>query len=87
MSREQIEQTVVAALSEVAPDVDASAMNPDQSFRDQVDFDSMDFLNLMLALDRAFGIHIAEVDYPRLSSLNGCVDYLERRLNTMQAAR
>ncbi|MGA8261679.1 MAG: acyl carrier protein [Arenicellales bacterium] len=81
MNREQIEQTVMKALARIAPEVDAGTMDPDKSFRDQFDFDSMDYLTLMLDLDKALGIHISEIDYPKLSSLSGCVQYLDAKLD------
>jgi acyl carrier protein len=68
---------VVDALVEIAPDVDAGALDPARAFRDQFDFDSMDYLNFVTALHARIGIDVPEVDYPRLSSLDGCVQYLE----------
>lgn len=80
MNRSEIEQVVRKALSEVAPEVDAGSIDPDTSFRDQFDFDSMDYLALMMNLNEALGVHISEIDYPKLSSLSGCVQYLEGQL-------
>lgn len=80
MKRSEIEDTVRKALTTVAPEVDTGSIDPDRSFRDQFDFDSMDYLALMMDLDQQLGIHISEVDYPRLSSLSGCVQYLEDKL-------
>jgi acyl carrier protein len=65
------------ALLGVAPDVDAAALDPARPFRDQFDFDSMDYLNFVTALHRRFGVDIPETDYTKLASLNGCVAYLE----------
>lgn len=83
MNTEQIEQTVMKALARIAPEVDAGTMDPDKTFRDQFDFDSMDFLTLMLDLDKELGIHISEIDYPKLSSLSGCIQYLDAKLNAV----
>jgi len=80
MNRSEIEQTVRQSLTEIAPEVDAADIDPDKSFRDQFDFDSMDYLSLMMNLNDKLGVHISEVDYPRLSNLSGCVQYLEDRL-------
>jgi len=46
------------------------------SFRDQLDIDSVDFLNFVLALEQRLGRTIPQLDYPRLSTLDGCVAYL-----------
>lgn len=80
MNREEIEQAVRQALADTAPEVDAGGIDPDKSFRDQFEFDSMDYLALMMDLNERLGIHISETDYPRLSSLAGCVQYLEAKL-------
>ncbi|MDZ7839303.1 MAG: acyl carrier protein [Gammaproteobacteria bacterium] len=80
MKKTEIEQTVRQSLSDVTPEVDPAAIDPDRSFRDQFDFDSMDYLALMMDLDKKLGIHISEIDYPRLSSLSGCVQYLDEKL-------
>lgn len=80
MNRSEIEQVVRKALSEVAPEVDAGSIDPDTSFREQFDFDSMDYLALMMNLNEELGVHISEIDYPKLSSLSGCVQYLEGKL-------
>jgi acyl carrier protein len=60
----------------IAPEADAEQLRPDVSFREQLDIDSMDFLNFVIALHEELHIEIPEKDYPKLSSLRGCVDYL-----------
>lgn len=82
MNKAELEQTVRTTLTEVAPEVDPGSVDPDKSFRDQFDFDSMDYLALMMSLNEKLGIHIPEIDYPKLSSLSGCVQYLEQSLQT-----
>ena len=82
MKTAEIEQTVRQSLSEVAPEVDPDSIDPDESFRDQFEFDSMDYLALMMDLNKKLGIHISEIDYPKLSSLSGCVGYIEEKLQT-----
>ncbi len=66
-------------LGEIAPEVDTSLIKADVRLRDQVDLDSMDVLNFMIALHDAFEIDIPEADYPKLATLDGCVDYLVAR--------
>ncbi|WP_448203104.1 acyl carrier protein [Azospirillum sp. sgz302134] len=73
---DRIERAVLDALSGVAPDADLSALVPDRPFRDQFDFDSVDFLNFVLKLENALGIRVPELDYPQLISLDGCRAYL-----------
>lgn len=72
---EEIKRTVLRILGEIAPEADLTALKPDVSFRDQLDIDSVDFLNFVLALHDAWHIEIPESDYPKLSTMNGCIDY------------
>ena len=80
MSRDEIATLVRGALTSVAPESATQPIEPDADFRDQMDLDSMDFLNFIIALLEATGIDIPERDYPQLASLNGCIDYLAERL-------
>jgi acyl carrier protein len=75
MQEQQVRQIVGEALRAVAPEVHIEQLDPAISFRDQIDIDSVDFLNFALALERGIGRRIAEIDYPKLSSLNGCLAY------------
>jgi len=72
----EIRATVLRLLGDVAPEADLAALRPDAPLREQLDLDSMDFLNLMIAIHEAFGVEIPEADYPRLATLDGCVEYL-----------
>lgn len=70
---------VIETLLKVAPEVQVATLDPSTNFRDQLDFDSLDFLNFALALEKRFGLKIPEGEYPRLSSLDGCLAYLRSR--------
>lgn len=80
MTREEIRKKVLAALLEVAPEVAVGALDDKSSFRDQFEIDSVDFLNFVLTLEKRLEIKVPELDYPKLSSLDGCLSYLEPRL-------
>ena len=67
---------IIASLIKVAPDVDEGVLDPDINFRDQFEIDSVDFLGFVLDLQKELGIKIPEVDYPKLSSMSGCLAYL-----------
>lgn len=77
----EIRQTVLNLLGEIAPEADLTTLKPDLSFRDQLDIDSMDFLNFIVALHNEFHVDLPESDYPQLGSIDGCVSYLERKLS------
>lgn len=78
MTRGEVRAAVLRALGEIAPEADLSAITPDLPFRDQLDLDSMDLLNFVIAVHVALHVEIPEADYPRLATLDGCVDYLAR---------
>jgi acyl carrier protein len=71
-------------LGEVAPEADLALLRPDTPLRDQLDIDSMDFLNFIIGLDRSLGVAVPESDYGHLASLQGCVDYLAEKLDPLE---
>ena len=76
MTREEIKTAILRVLGEIAPEADLSQLKPDASFREQLDIDSMDFLNFVVGLHQALNVEISEQDYPRLTTLTGCIEYL-----------
>ncbi|MFY9611481.1 MAG: phosphopantetheine-binding protein [Blastocatellia bacterium] len=77
MTKDQIRAIVLRTLGSIAPEADLSQLKPDVALRDQLDVDSMDFLNFVIGLHNELNVEIPEADYPELSTLNGCVAYLE----------
>ena len=80
MTRDEMRETMLRVLGEIAPEVDLAALKPDVAFRDQLDLDSMDFLNVVIGLHAALGVEIPEADYSSLATPDGCVDYLLSKL-------
>ena len=80
MSESEIRQIVREALSNVAPEVDLDTIDPAKNLRDQIDIDSVDFLNFVIGLHKELGIEIPDADVPKLGTLNGCVAYLQSRM-------
>jgi len=76
MSPDDIRNTVLRLLGQIAPEADLPALQPDVSFRDQLDIDSIDFQNFVVALHKELHVDVPEKDYPRLATLNGCTQYL-----------
>ncbi len=70
---------MLRVLGGIAPEADPASIAPDVPFRDQLDLDSMDLLNFVVALHTALGVEIPEADYPKLATLDGCVEYLAAR--------
>jgi acyl carrier protein len=79
MTSDEIRMTVLRALGEIAPEANLQRIKPEVGFRQQLDIDSMDFLNFVIALHTALGIEIPERDYPQLATLQGCINYLTHR--------
>lgn len=79
MTSDDIKKTIVEALTRIAPEIDPASIETSTSFRDQLDLDSMDFLNFVLALHDRLGIDIPETDYPRLYSLGSAISYLSSK--------
>ncbi len=75
-TEQELREVVIDALTGVAPDVDPEALDPEGDLAEQFDIDSMDFLNVIVAIDERTGIEIPERDYPRLSTLDDAVAYL-----------
>ena len=80
MTAAQLRDVVVDALRSVAPEADAASLGDAARLRDAFDLDSMDFLNVVIALHTALGVDIPEADYAKLQTLGGAVAYLASRL-------
>ena len=76
MIKEEIKKIVLDAIRRIAPEADLEHLDPHIPYRDQFDFDSVDFVNLMEQLGQAFNRKIPETDYPALATLGGCLAYL-----------
>ncbi len=76
MSSTDIRAVVKDELGRIAPEIDFDAIDPKAQLREQLDIDSMDFLNLVMALHQRLGIDIPETDYRKLATLESMMDYL-----------
>jgi len=79
MNEAEIKTAVLEVLTQVAPNVDVTTLDPKIAFHDQFEFDSLDFLNFVIALGERSGGEIPEIDYPKLASLHGCIGYFTAR--------
>ena len=77
--RASLRATVLDVILSIAPEVDPGSIDPRRALRHQVDLDSMDWLNVLVALHERLGVQIPEADYARLSTLDQLVDYLFAR--------
>jgi len=85
MTKEACKQVVLEIISEIAPDEDLTDIKPEVRLRDQLDLDSMDFLDIVMELRKQHGIEVPEEDYPQLASLDSCAEYLTPKFNAVKA--
>jgi acyl carrier protein len=79
MTPNEIREAVLRALADVAPEADPATLQPDVDLRDQLDIDSMDFLNFVIGIHEQVHVEIPEGDYPRLQTLDQVVDYVVQK--------
>ncbi|MDO8882233.1 MAG: acyl carrier protein [Pseudotabrizicola sp.] len=80
MNPHEIRAAFIEDLTSVAPDIDPDTLEDDEHLQDDLGLDSMDFLNLVSALHKRFGLPIPESDYPELATPAKAVCYLGRAL-------
>jgi len=77
MKPTEIRDVVLSILEDIAPDDDLGEIKDEIAFRDQLELDSMDFLDIVMELRKRYRVQIPEEDYPQLASMESTVQYLE----------
>ena len=85
MTPAEIREEVLDILRDIAPDEDLSQLDDDVRFREQLELDSMDFLDIVMELRKRHRIQIPEDDYINLASMNSTVAYLEPLMKDIAA--
>lgn len=80
MEENALRAVVIATLKAIAPEVEEGDLRPDRPLRNQVDLDSMDWLNFLIGLHEKLKVDIPEADYAKLVTLGDVLDYLKRKL-------
>ena len=83
MADQRVKQIILDIIATVAPDADVSNVRSDVRLRDQLDMDSMDFLDIVMELRKRFKIEVPKEDYPQLATLDSCVSYLGPKLEAV----
>jgi acyl carrier protein len=86
MTSPEIRDEIIDILSDIVPDEDLSNLDDDKPLRDQIELDSMDFLDSVMELRKRHRIQIPEDDYMHLATLSGTVKYLEPLMRDLQQA-
>ena len=80
MTIDEIKNVILEIIQDIDDEADLENLNPGDALRDQLDLDSMDFLDIVMELRKRYQIQIPEADYPQLATLESCVNYLVPRL-------
>jgi len=81
MNDTELQSTLRRILADITSDSEANIIKADVRIRDQLDLDSMDFLNFLIAVNEELNVDIPEADYPKLRTLNDISSYLAAKLN------
>jgi acyl carrier protein len=77
MTPAEIREQIISILEDIAPDEDLTSLQDDVPFRQQIELDSMDFLDIVMELRKRHRVQIPEADYGQLASMASTVKYLE----------
>ncbi|HMP79181.1 MAG TPA: acyl carrier protein [Pirellulaceae bacterium] len=81
MTPEEIRQVIIEILSDIALDEDLTKLDDSLPFREQMELDSMDFLDIVMELRKRYRVQIPEEDYGQLASMDSTVNYLLPRMS------
>lgn len=76
MNTETVKNYVLDIIADVAPDEELDGLDTAKSLREQLDLDSMDFLDIVMELRKRHKIEVPSEDYSHLATLDSCVEYL-----------
>ena len=76
MNTDEARGVIARVLAQIAPEVDLTTVAPNADLQEELDLDSMDFLNFVTGILEETSIEVPERDYPALQSLEGCARYL-----------
>ncbi|MBM9511450.1 acyl carrier protein [Desulfogranum marinum] len=80
MTREEIKDVILEIIEDIDEEAEFDNLDADAPLRDQLDLDSMDFLDIVMELRKRYQLQIPEDEYPELATLTSCVNYLEPKL-------
>ena len=84
MTPADIREEIIDILEDIAPDEDLTTIKDEVSFRDQLELDSMDFLDIVMELRKRYRVQIPEEDYPQLASMESTCTYLEPLMKDLE---
>ena len=84
MTSTDIREAVIDILSDISPDSDLSTLQDEVSFREQLEMDSMDFLDIVMELRKRYRVQVPEEDYMQLRTMTSTVAYLEPLMKDLE---
>ena len=87
MTKDECKKVVLDIIADIAPDEDLSNVKPEVRLRDQLQLDSMDFLDIVMELRKRYGIEVPEAEYQWLASLDSSAEYLTPKFNALATKR
>ena len=85
MTKDECKKVVIDIIADIAPDEDLTNLKSEVRLRDQLQLDSMDFLDIVMELRKRHSIEVPEADYIQLASLDSCAEYLTPKFNALSA--
>jgi acyl carrier protein len=83
MTRDEIKDVILEIIEDIDEEADFATLDADAPLRDQLDLDSMDFLDIVMELRKRYKLQIPEEEYPQLATLTSCVNFLEPKLKNV----
>jgi len=83
MTKNDIKGAIIDIINDILPEGECDNVNPSERLRDQLDLDSMDFLDIVMELRKQYKVEVPEADYQQLATLDSCVDYLEPKMKNL----
>ncbi len=80
MTAQEVRQVVLDIISDIAPDESLETIKDEVSLREQLDLDSMDFLDIVMELRKRHKVEVPAEDYPQLATMASCVSYLTPKM-------
>ncbi len=84
MTPDEVKEAVKDIIATIAPDEDLAVLDHSKLLRDQIELDSMDFLDIVMELRKRYGVQVPEEDYKELASLESCGKYLHPKMAAME---
>ena len=87
MNRQEIRDVILEIIADIDEEADFVALDADKPLRDQLELDSMDFLDIVMELRKRHGIEVPEADYMQLASLDSSAEYLTPKFQALAAKK